>query len=140
MLRQLETHHEPAQGRGLGEQRLRLQPFAESRTGEDPVFGGRYGQSREEGQQMNQQFNQGQQFADADLARELTEVTRTANRANATLYTIDPRGLVAGADLDQQLDPVEYGTTSARRRTACASWPKRPAASPSSTRTISPRR
>ena len=49
------------------------------------------------------------QFADADLARELAEVTRTANRANATLYTIDPRGLVAGADLDEQLDPVEFG-------------------------------
>ena len=85
-------------------------PFAESRLGEDPVFGGRMGQSREDGQQINQQFNQGQQFADADLARELVEVTRTANRANATLYTIDPRGLVAGADLDVQMDPVEYGT------------------------------
>jgi VWFA-related protein len=84
-------------------------PFSESRLGEDPVFGGRFGQTREEGQQFNQQYNQGQQFADADLARELAEVTRTANRANATLYTIDPRGLVAGADLDEQLDPVEYG-------------------------------
>ncbi|MEZ5285311.1 MAG: VWA domain-containing protein [Vicinamibacterales bacterium] len=83
-------------------------PFEQSRLGEDPVFGGRYGQTREEGQQLNQ-HNQGQQFADADLARELSEVTRTANRANATLYTIDPRGLVAGADLDEQLDPVEYG-------------------------------
>jgi VWFA-related protein len=85
-------------------------PFADSRLGEDPVFGGRMGQTREEGQQVNQQFNQGQQFADADLARELAEVTRTANRANATLYTIDPRGLVAGSDLDVQMDPVEYGT------------------------------
>ena len=84
-------------------------PFAESRLGEDPVFGGRMGQTREDGQQINQQYNQGQQFADADLARELAEVTRTANRANATLYTIDPRGLVAGADLDVQMDPVEYG-------------------------------
>jgi VWFA-related protein len=54
-------------------------------------------------------FRQGQQFADADLARELAELTRTANRANATIYTIDPRGLVAGSDLDEQLDPVEYG-------------------------------
>ena len=36
-------------------------------------------------------------------------MTRTANRANATIYTIDPRGLVAGADLDEQLDPNEYG-------------------------------
>ena len=84
-------------------------PFAQSRLGEDPVFGGRFGQSREEGQQMRDQFNKSQVFADADLARELGEVTRTANRANATIYTIDPRGLVAGADLDEQLDPVEYG-------------------------------
>lgn len=83
-------------------------PFAESRLGEDPVFGGRFGQSREEGRQDQQQFRQGSQFADADLARELAEVTRSANRANATIYTVDPRGLVAGADLDEQLDPAEY--------------------------------
>jgi VWFA-related protein len=84
-------------------------PFAESRLGEDPVFGGRFGQTREEGKQNQDQFNKGTQFAEADLARELAEITRTANRANATLYTIDPRGLVAGVDLDEQLDPVEYG-------------------------------
>jgi VWFA-related protein len=83
-------------------------PFNQSRLGEDPVFGGRFGQTREEGQQDRDRFNQGSQFADADLARELAEITRTANRANATIYTIDPRGLVAGADLDEQLDPVEY--------------------------------
>ena len=92
----------------LGEQRLRLNPFADSRLGEDPVFGGRFGQTREEGRQ-NQGMTGQNQFADADLARELAEVTRTANRANATLYTIDPRGLVAGSDLDEQLDPVEFG-------------------------------
>ena len=84
-------------------------PFAESRTGEDPVFGGRYGQTREEGQQMNQQFNQGQQFADADLARELSDLTRAANRANTSFYTIDPRGLIGGPDLDEKVDPVEWG-------------------------------
>jgi VWFA-related protein len=84
-------------------------PFAESRLGEDPVFGGRFGQTREEGrEQQRSGFNQNQ-FADADLVRELAEVTRAANRANATLYTIDPRGLVAGSDLDEQLDPVEFG-------------------------------
>ena len=84
-------------------------PFAESRLGEDPVFGGRFGQTRDEGREQ-QQSNPGSQnqFSDADLARELSEVTRTANRANATLYTIDPRGLVAGTDLDEQLDPNEY--------------------------------
>lgn len=84
-------------------------PFAESRLGEDPTFGGRFGQTREEGKQDRDAFGTGAQFADADLARELAEITRTANRANATLYTIDPRGLVAGSDLDEQLDPVEFG-------------------------------
>lgn len=82
-------------------------PFSESRLGEDPVFGGRLGQTREEGQQDRDRFKNNQ-FADADLARELAEITRTANRANATLYTIDPRGLVAGPDLDETLDPVEF--------------------------------
>jgi len=51
---------------------------------------------------------QSNQFADADLARELSELTRAANRANATFYTIDPRGLVAGSDLDEQVDPTEW--------------------------------
>ncbi|MCL4810956.1 MAG: VWA domain-containing protein [Vicinamibacteraceae bacterium] len=52
---------------------------------------------------------QGQQFADADLARELAELTRQANRANATIYTIDPRGLVGGPGIDENLDTVEWG-------------------------------
>ena len=52
---------------------------------------------------------QGQQFAEADLVRELAELTRAANRANATFYTIDPRGLVAGQDLgDEQVDAAEW--------------------------------
>lgn len=84
-------------------------PFADSRLGEDPVFGGRFGQSREEGREQQRFAMSQNQFSDADLSRDLAEVTRAANRANATLYTIDPRGLVAGADLDEQLDPVEFG-------------------------------
>jgi VWFA-related protein len=52
---------------------------------------------------------QGQQFLESDLVRELAELTRAANRANATLYTIDPRGLVAGQDLgDEQVDTAEW--------------------------------
>ena len=39
------------------------------------------------------------QFAESDLVRELAELTNAANRANATFYTIDPRGLVAGPDI-----------------------------------------
>ncbi len=83
-------------------------PFPEGRKGEDPFFGGRYGQTREEGEQENPFLRQGQQFAAADLARELAELTRAANRANATIYTIDPRGLVGGPDLDEQIDPTEW--------------------------------
>jgi VWFA-related protein len=51
---------------------------------------------------------QGSQFADAELVRDMADVTRGANRANATLYTIDPRGLVAGGDIGENLDPVEW--------------------------------
>ncbi|HEY6361969.1 MAG TPA: VWA domain-containing protein, partial [Vicinamibacterales bacterium] len=51
---------------------------------------------------------QGTQFAEADLVRELAELTRAANRANATFYTIDPRGLVAGPDISEQLETQEW--------------------------------
>jgi VWFA-related protein len=43
----------------------------------------------------------GNEFAAADLAAELSELTREANRSNTTMYTIDPRGLVGGPDLDE---------------------------------------
>jgi VWFA-related protein len=83
-------------------------PFEKQRQGEDPIYGGRMGQTQEEGEQFNRQFNQGAQFADADLARDMADLTRAANRANATFYTIDPRGLVAGQDLDETVDPSDF--------------------------------
>jgi len=49
-----------------------------------------------------------QMLAEGDLVRELAELTRAANRANATLYTIDPRGLVAGQDLDEEVPTQEW--------------------------------
>jgi len=82
-------------------------PFEEARKGENPFFQGRFGQSAEEAE-ANPFLRQGQQFAEADLARELAELTRAANRANATIYTIDPRGLVAGPDLDQEVETAEW--------------------------------
>ena len=52
---------------------------------------------------------QGLQFAEADLIAELGQLTRAANRANATFYTIDPQGLVAGQDIgDMQVDQSEW--------------------------------
>jgi VWFA-related protein len=47
-------------------------------------------------------------FAEADLVAELAELTRAANRANATFYTIDPRGLIAGPDISENLDQAEW--------------------------------
>ena len=91
----------------------------------NPFENSRYGNSRFGGGQFNDPNNpnsqqpysdpfsperQGQQFADADLAMELGELTRAANRANATMYTLDARGLVAGPDLDEQVDTQEWGT------------------------------
>jgi VWFA-related protein len=49
-----------------------------------------------------------QMLAEADLVRELAELTRAANRANATFYTIDPRGLIAGQDLDEEVDTQDW--------------------------------
>lgn len=58
---------------------------------------------------MVEQQKQSETFSDAELAFELGELTRAANRANTTIYTIDPRGLVAGSDIDEQVDPTEWG-------------------------------
>jgi VWFA-related protein len=49
-----------------------------------------------------------QLLAEADLVRELAELTRAANRANATIYPIDPRGLSAGPDIDVDLSVTEW--------------------------------
>ena len=57
---------------------------------------------------FTQQQKQSETFADADLARELGELTRQANRANVTMYTIDPRGLVGMGDIDEQVDPRQW--------------------------------
>jgi VWFA-related protein len=51
---------------------------------------------------------QTEEFADAELALELAEITRAANRANTTIYTIDPRGLGAMTDLDEPVDPAQW--------------------------------
>ena len=52
----------------------------------------------------------GQLLSEADLVRELAEITAGANRANATIYTIDPRGLVNGPDIAQDIRAPEWNT------------------------------
>ena len=99
-------------------------PFEKSRSGQAEFFENRFGTqantssantSGETGENQQQTSNDntdpsrsGNKFADADLVRELADLTRAANRANATIYTIDPRGLVGMPDLDDNVDPVEF--------------------------------
>ncbi len=92
-------------------------PFEVSRLKQEQE---RYGSGTDDGSGDSQNLNPfstrrdpgqgGAQFADTDLAIELSELARAANRANATMYTIDPRGLVAGADLDEQVEPADWDT------------------------------
>jgi len=82
-----------------------LNPFEGARYGDPNIIG----QTRNNyGMEYDPFTRQSQRFADADLIRELAELTRAANRANATLYTIDPRGLIAGSEIDEQVDPSEW--------------------------------
>jgi VWFA-related protein len=82
-------------------------PFPEARAGQATIPGTTVNQMASQGY-MDPFTNQSNEFADADLARELSELTRAANRANVTIYSIDPRGLVGGPDLDENVDPVAY--------------------------------
>jgi VWFA-related protein len=82
-------------------------PFPEARSGQATIPGTTVNQMAAQGY-TDPFTNQSNEFADADLARELSELTRAANRANVSFYTIDPRGLVGGPDLDENIDPVAY--------------------------------
>jgi len=95
-------------------------PFADTRTKNDQKRAQEMGLSTDnsDGSSVNTSQpqddtnpfgeNKSIEFADADLASELGYLTRAANRANATIYTIDPRGLVGGPDIDQDVDMMDY--------------------------------
>jgi VWFA-related protein len=85
-------------------------PFLDSRQKVQQERFGRLLQGQDDGSNSDvNPFNlQNNRFAEADLVSELAELTRQANRANVTLYTIDPRGLVGGPDLDEKIDITEW--------------------------------
>ena len=118
MIRQLEQVHNRRKAFIYVSNGYDLNPFQKTRAKNQLE---RYGQLRSnvdnsDGSSSNSedpndpavQQRQGNQFAFADLVSDLAELTRAANRANTTIYTIDPRGLVGGPDLDEKIDMVEY--------------------------------
>jgi VWFA-related protein len=118
MMRQLEQVHNRRKAFIYVSNGYDLDPFKKTRAKNEYE---RYGMFRssvenDDGSNSNQDNpndpayiqRQGNQFAFADLVGELAELTRAANRANTTIYTIDPRGLVGGPDLDEKIDMMEY--------------------------------
>ena len=85
-------------------------PFPDYRMTDDREQGDmmRGGRNQDTGEDPFLRGMQGNQFSDADLAMELAYLTRAANRANASFYTIDPRGLVGGPDIDNNISPTEW--------------------------------
>ena len=85
-------------------------PFPQGRTGTDQVFGGRYGSplvDPERGDRFLLLEQQNNRFTDGDLASELSALTGAANRVNAVIYTLDPRGVVGTTTAADQVDPNE---------------------------------
>ncbi len=85
-------------------------PFAQNEfaRSQNQIAGANSDGSSPQTDPMASQQKQNEEFADADLARELGDLTRAANRANVTMYTIDPRGLVGMGDIDEQVDPQQW--------------------------------
>ena len=86
-------------------------PFAEGRNASDRVMGGRFSDPlRFLLDNDNPYFSLGKVSADIDLYALERELTLSANRANATVYTIDPRGLAGVTDAGQYVDQSEWRT------------------------------
>jgi VWFA-related protein len=86
-------------------------PYKEARASNDHIQGGRFSDplrfTIEEG---NPYFSISHATADIELHKLMRELTLSANRANATIYTIDPRGLQGVVGADRYLDQSEWRT------------------------------
>jgi len=86
-------------------------PFAEGRRGRDRVQGGRFSEpTRFLLDEENPYFRLPAVTADIDLYAFMRELTLSANRANATVFTVDPRGLAGVVDAGQYIDQSEWRT------------------------------
>ena len=88
-----------------------LDPFSEGRFSRDRIQGGRFSEpSRFLINEENPYFKMGTVTADIDLHRLMRELILSANRANATIYTVDPRGLAGVVDAGTYVDQSEWRT------------------------------
>ena len=86
-------------------------PFAEARKGRDRIMGGRFAEgTRFLLDEENPYFRLPAVTADIDLYAYMRELALSANRANATVFTLDPRGLAGVVDAGQYLDQSEWRT------------------------------
>jgi VWFA-related protein len=86
-------------------------PFADSRRGKDRIMGGRATEpTRLIVDEENPFFRMPGVTADIDLHALMRELTLSANRANASIFTIDPRGAAGIVDAGQRLDQSEWRT------------------------------
>jgi VWFA-related protein len=88
-------------------------PYAEGRNSRDRVMGGRFSEPTrflQQNQDDNPYYSMSRITADIDLYAYMRELTLQANRTNASIFTIDPRGLAGVTDAGQYVDQSEVRT------------------------------
>lgn len=88
-------------------------PFAEGRNSSDRIQGGRFSDPLRflyKNEDDNPYFKLASVSADIDLFGYMRELMLTANRANVSIYSVDPRGLSGVVDAGQYLDQSEWRT------------------------------
>jgi VWFA-related protein len=86
-------------------------PYAEGRFSRDRIQGGRFAEAtRFLIDEENPYFRMSAITSDIDLYLLMRELTLSANRTNASIFTIDPRGLAGVTDAGQYLDQSEVRT------------------------------
>ncbi|MEW6321103.1 MAG: VWA domain-containing protein [Acidobacteriota bacterium] len=86
-------------------------PFRQGRLGQDRVMGGRFSDPlRFLNNGRNPYYEMPTASADIDLHLYMKELVLSANRANATFFTVDPRGLAGVVDAGQYIDQSEWRT------------------------------
>lgn len=88
-------------------------PFAQGRSSSDRIQGGRFSDPLRflyQNQDDNPYFRLAAVNADIDLYNYMRELILSANRANVSIYAVDPRGLSGVVDAGQYIDQSEWRT------------------------------